>query len=126
MIETIKNLFSKKEEPKSTRSEIQLLRENLNLIELDIFYLDDPIPLKESDRKQYLKVFNDFMSNKLAVDRIKYLINKQAVLALQSEDKLGAMNINGMATVLEDLQRLSDMYDKEVAQVDTFNKYNVF
>ncbi len=130
MFETIKNLFTKKEEAQDpARNMRELLRENLTLVPIDVFYIDDPIPMKEEERKKYLKVFNDLMKEPEVEARIKYLTNKQARMTLQNHDpttaSLGSVNINGICTVLDDFKRLSDMYDKETTKVETFNKYNI-
>jgi hypothetical protein len=46
---------------------------------------------------------------------------------LQNHDPtgLGAVNINGIATVLDDFKRLSESYEKETAPVETINKYKI-
>lgn len=128
MIETIKKLFAKKEKPQETEAQLKdLLRENLNLVNVDIFYIDDPAPVKPEERKLYLKKFHDMFEDKIFVERLKYLINKQARLSLQNHDPtgIGTVNINGIATVLDDFKRLADSYEKENVPLETINKYKI-
>lgn len=97
----------------------ELLRENLMTIPVDVFTLDDPlVSMSPEERKLYLRYFHDLLTDKKLIDRIKYLINKQANMTLasaQSEvlDAAGAMNINGMGVIKNEIEKLSAMYVKE-------------
>lgn len=109
-------LFKKEEKRNPHRDVRDLLRENLNLLPVDMFYLDDPLnELSPEGRILYLKTFADIYTDKKLCDRIKYQINRQAQLTLAkaqtgTEDQAGAMNINGMAFVLDEIARLANMY----------------
>lgn len=130
MFKTIKKIFEKNEE-KRQREIKELLRENLSLIPIDIFYIDDPImQLNEEKRMNYYKKFFDIVSDKDIMERIKYLINKQARLTLQSSrdgtaDAMGASCINGIASVKDDFEKLANSYIKETAPKAEFNKHKI-
>lgn len=112
----------------------ELLRENLNTIAVDVFYGDDPLVyLQGEDRKLYLKKFNDLMKDADILGRFMYLINKQANLTLKSmkdsndenANMAGSMNINGIALVKEDFERLSNTFLKEDIPPEKFNRFDV-
>ena len=130
MIKTIKKLFESNTQ-KQTRQAKELLRENLSLIPIDLVYLDDPIFSIEDDKRTlYYKKFFDIISDKEVMDRITYLINKQAKLTLQSardgtSDALGYGCINGISAVKDDFVRLGNSYLKETAPTPDFNKFKV-
>lgn len=113
----LKQVFTKK--PNKEKITRDLLRENLKLVSLDMFYLDDPITdLTPEQRVLYLKFFYDLYNSKEFFERIKYHINKQAHKTLGTaedgvQDVAGAMNINGMAFIMDDVERLAKMYMKE-------------
>lgn len=115
----LKDIFNKKQKKLPEEEIRELLRANLNLINFDMYYNDDPlIGLKKEDRLIYLKTFFDLYKDKKLVDRIKYHINKQAIKTLENsqsgiQDMAGAININGLAFVLNDIEKLSNMYIKE-------------
>lgn len=122
------NLFKKNTSEQNVRD---LLRENLSLLSIDLF-LDDPIiELNPEQRKLYLKFFFDLNKDLKLIERIKYNINKQAVKTINNskdgvQDLAGACNINGMAFVLDEINRLANMYIKELAQSEEkFDKFEV-
>ncbi len=112
----------------------ELLRENLSLISLDIFYIDDPLAkIPPEHRLNYLKKFWDVCADPDVMEWFKYLINKQARLTLQQKmnnagenDDLGAMNINGIATVKDTFEKLANTYVKENVPAPEFNKNSIF
>lgn len=114
-------LFTKKQDPK--RDVRELLRENLKLVSVDMFYNDDPLlSMTKEERLVYLKSFFDLFKDEKLTQRIKYHINKQAQKTLGSatngvEDLAGAMNINGIAFIMNDIEKLSNMYIKETTVV---------
>lgn len=116
------NIFKRKKKNDSDRNIRDLLRENLNLVSLDMFYLDDPInKLSDEERKMYLKFFFDLYNSKELIQRIKYHINIQAYKTLGNaqngvQDVSGSMNINGMAFIMEDIERLAKQHIKESTQ----------
>ena len=64
------------------------------------------------------------------MERFKYLVNKQARLTLQlSKDNhdttIGSLNINGIATVKDDFERLALSYKKENIPAPEFNKFKI-
>lgn len=125
------NLFKKnKDNPK--RDIRNLLRENLNCIEVDFFSSSDPlIQLTSEERKLYLKKFKDISDDKEIIGRIKYLINLQSKMILRSAkdgsdmDMAGAMTINGLSVVLEDIERLSTMFEKENIGPEKFDRFGI-
>ena len=124
------NLFKKQEE-RSEQHVRDLLRENLNLLSLDM-YLDDPlIGLSENERKLYLKYFFDLNKDLKLIERIKYNINKQAIKTLGNskdnvQDIAGACNINGMAFIYDEINKLSNMYIKETTKPEEdFDKFDI-
>lgn len=128
------NIFKKKKNEKDQHRDIRdLLRENLNLLSLDMFYRDDPLlALGKEEKIIYLKKFFDLYADQITINRIKYHINKQAIKTLENakngiEDTAGASNINGMAFIMEDIQALSKMYVKETAppQDPILNKFQI-
>lgn len=133
----ILNWFRKKEEvkevkPKIVRTVRDLLRENLKTVAVDVFYIEDPITsLNPEDRKMYLQYFYELSLDKKLIERVKYLINRQANKTLKSSDGgtfdiAGAMNINGLALVKDDIERLGSAYLKENAQKQSpFNKMGI-
>lgn len=128
-------MFWFKKVAKQNRVWKELLRENLGTIPVDMFYGDDPVlKLGGEDRKLYLKKFNDLMKDKDVMGRIAYLVNKQANLTLkhmkdgntEKEDMASAMNINGIALVKEDFERLGTMFDKEEgAPPEDFDRFGI-
>lgn len=130
MLKTIKRLLENKEE-KRNREERELLRENLSLVPIDIFYIDDPLlSVPEGKKIEYFKKFHDVCSDKDIMERIKFLINKQARLTLEHSrngvtDTMGSACINGMASVKEDFERMGSSYLKETAPTTEFNKYKI-
>lgn len=135
MFKTIQSFFKKEEiiEEQKTRERMikDLTRENLALIPLDIYYVDDPLLGIPPDRKlDYLKKFSDLLADKDIMERFKYLINKQVRLTMQlSKDghdtTLGSININGISTVKDDFQRLATSYMKESVPDQDFNRFNI-
>lgn len=130
------NWFKKKEQPPQKTENIKdLLRENLNTVKVDVFYGDDPlIGLPPGERVSYLKHFHELSKDERLMERIKYLINKQALLTIQNvrekdgswETAAGAMNVNGIALVKDDINRLSTIHIKElVTPDDDYDKYKV-
>lgn len=125
--------FFKREPPEEKKERVikELLRENLSLIPLDLFYGDDPvIELNDTKRKKYLKKFYDIVNDKEIMERFIYIINKQVRITMQKSkdgttDTYGAININGIATVKDDFERLANMYSKEDVPEKEFNKFNV-
>jgi hypothetical protein len=115
-------LFSKKKKENDLSKE--LLRENLKLVSLNMFYLDDPLDkLEPEQRMLYLKTFYDMYTDQKVMDRIKYHINKQAHKTLEQasegiESTAGALNINGMAFIFDDIESLAKKYMKEKAMAD--------
>lgn len=136
MIEKIKSLFFPKEkiEQNTERDIKELLRENLSLVQVDIFYIDDPRNILPPEKLvEYDKKFYDLCRDQDIMSRIKYLINKQARLTIQTAkdsgqlDALGGININGMATIKDDFTRLGNSYLKLMPTAEPlFNKYSVF
>ena len=130
MFKTIKRFFENKSQ-KQYRESKELLRENLSLIPIDLVYGDDPLfSIPEERKTVYYKKFFDLSSDKEIMDRINYLINKQAKLTLQSardgtSDALGYGCINGIASVKDDFVRLGNSYLKETAPTQDFNKFKV-
>lgn len=131
----IKNLFKPKTlvEPDTTERQMrELLRENLNTVPIDVFYIDDPITaLPVEKRLAYLKHFSELSKDDLLMQRIKYLINKQAIKTLGSGrdasiDMGGAMTINGIALVKDDIGRLATMHVKETPTIEKFDKFKMF
>ena len=115
----------------------ELLRENLNTIALDVFYLDDPVmKMVGEERKEYLKYFYELSKSPILIDRIKYMINKQAVITLSMPSKggvtdsvfdmAGSLNINGMSSVKDTIDTLATMYKKEyLAPEQPINKQGI-
>lgn len=134
MIKTIQqkiyNIFTSKTKKKE-RAVKDLLRENLALLPVDIFYLDDPrIGIPPDKLVEYDKKFYDICRDSDIMNRFKYLINKQALLTIHgaqggSMDSLGTININGMATIKDDFTRLGNSYLKAIPSAEPFNKYNI-
>ncbi len=124
-------MFGKKIKPETNIRD--LLRENLNLLRVDMFYSDDPlIGLTDDQRKLYLKSFFDLYKDKKLFDRIKYHINKQAQKTLANsrdgiQDIAGASNINGLAYIMDDIEKLSNMYIKEttVKEEKPLDKFSI-
>src|SRR4051812_11779452 len=115
----LNKIFKKEKVNDQERDLRDLLRENLNLITIDMFYKEDPIlKLKKQDRILYLKEFSDLWKDGKLVERIKYHINKQAQMTLSNskdgvQDVAGSMNINGLAFVVDEIKRLANQYTKE-------------
>jgi len=127
-------MFWNKKVAKKERVYKELLRENLGTVVIDMFYGDDPLlVLGETDRKLYLKKFYDLYQDKDVMSRIAYLVNKQANLTLKSlkesnsdeSNMAGAMNINGLCLIRDEIQRLAQMYLKENIPDKNFDKFSV-
>ena len=109
----------KTEEVEFERTVRDLLRENLNTVPVDVFSLDDPLlKMNPAERREYLLYFNRLVNDKKLIERIKYFINKQAQLSLKYSkneklDMAGALTMNGMGLVKDDVERLSEMFTKE-------------
>ena len=124
------NIFNRKSKdlPRDAR---ELLRENLNVLEMDKFYEKDPLLLMtKEERLIYLKVFADLYKNKELMERIAYMINKQAQKTLWDsrdgiQDIAGTMMINGMSSVIDEIKRLSKMHEKE-SYVPDYNPLDKF
>jgi hypothetical protein len=106
--------------PSSPEKDIRdLLRENLKLLEVDLFMPSDPLlKMNEEERRMYLKKFFDLFKDPFLIDRLKLHINNQARKTLKEagnsvEDLAGSCNINGIAFILDDIKKLSNMYIKE-------------
>jgi len=134
MLKTIKTKiksFFESEEDKTKRDEKNLLRENLALVPIDIFYIDDPVfEVPEGKKIEYYKKFHDLCLDKDIMERIKFLINKQARLTLErsrdgTTDTMGSACINGIASVKDDFERMGNSYLKETAPTTEFNKYKI-
>lgn len=119
--------FFQKKEPKEELNKVEreareLLRENLNTVSVDMFYADDPIiGLNPNERKQYLSYFHLILKDKKLIERIKFLINTQARMTLKGSkdgvfDIAGAMTMNGITVIKNDIERLSAMFEKEEAE----------
>ena len=123
----------KKPEQNRSRLMKELLRENLDLLPVDIFYIDDPrLAIPPDKLVEYDKKFYDLCRDHDVMDRIKYLINKQARITIQRSqengtmDALGGININGMATVKDDFTRLGNSYIKSMPTVEPLNQLDKF
>lgn len=110
----------------------ELLRENLAVTPVDLFYSDDPlIGLPDNDRILYLKKFFDLFKDPFLTDRVKYHINNQAKKTIELsgngvQDIAGAMNINGMAFIMDDIEKLANMYIKESTKPkEKFDKFEI-
>ncbi len=133
----ILNLFKKRvkviEKPKHLERTVRdLLRENLKTVAVDVFYPEDPlVRMNPEERKIYLKYFYELSLDRKLIDRVKFLINKQANMTLKSSDggtfdAAGATNINGMAVVKDDIERLGVLFLKENVQKQApFNKMGI-
>lgn len=124
ILRKIKQFFSPEEKEVFTteRSARELLRENLGSFSVDMFDQDDPIiSMSPADRKSYLKYFHSIMTDKKIIQRLQYLINKQANLTLKHSkegvfDVVGSSTLNGIAVAKNDIERLSAMFEKESAE----------
>lgn len=138
MFKKVAHLFKRKKEPvqkqEDGRNVRELLRENLSTVSVDVFYLDDPlVELPQKERQLYLKHFYDLSRDEKFMERIKYLVNKQALLTIQNirnkdgswDTAAGAMNINGIALVKDDVERLAAMHIKETVPEEDFNEYEI-
>ncbi len=139
----LNSLFKKKKEisqptlisPKSYKHDIKnLLRENLSTLVVDMFYTDDPlIGMDEAKRARYLKKFADLWKDRDVMERMKWLINKQARLIVNDvknefDSSPAAMTINGIAVVKDDIERLAVTYEKELNQnapVDEAERFKI-
>lgn len=124
------SLFETKKETQA-RDMKELLRENLDLIPVDIFYIDDPrVGIPPDKVLDYDKKFYDICRDKDVMDRIKFLINKQALITINGAkegklDALGGININGMATIKDDFTRLGNSYLKSIPNAEPFNSFKI-
>lgn len=132
MLKTLKKIFTKEtNEQKKQREVKELLRENLSLIPIDVFYIDDPLLAVPEDKKvEYYKKFYDLCADKDIMERIKFLINKQARLTLEKSrdgvtDTMGSACINGIASVKDDFERMGSSYLKETVPTTDFNKFKI-
>lgn len=126
IIKKILNSFKKEEKNiignSHEREARELLRENLNLISVDVFHYDDPLnKLQGPDRREYLRYFHMLNRQPLFQERLKFHINKQANLTLKNSkdgelDTAGVMKMDGMGTIKDDVERLSVMFAKEEAE----------
>ncbi len=131
MLSKKKFVIEKPIEPE--RAVRELLRENLAVIPADMFYRDDPmVKMNPVDRALYLKKFFDLFKDPFLMDRIKYHINNQAIKTIHEsgngiQDIAGSMNINGMAFIKDDIEKLANMHIKETTQPpkQEFNKFSV-
>lgn len=125
-----------KEEPKEEihsrdRDIKDLLRENLALVNLDIFYIDNPLLKVAPDQRLiYLKKFWDLCADPDIMEQLRYLINTQVRVTMQLSkegvnDTLGAMNINGIATVKDTFEKLANTYVKENVPAPEFNRFKI-
>ncbi len=110
----------------------ELLRENLSVLPVDMFYREDPLlSMDPSERAIYLKKFFDLFKDPFLMDRIKYHINQQAIKTIHEsgsgiQDVAGAMNINGMAFIKDDIEKLANQHIKESTRPSTeFNKFDI-
>ena len=126
IIKKIKQYFSPKEIIMQTTHEREfreLLRENLQTISVDVFHYDDPVVnMTGPTRKEYLSYFYKLTVDKKLLERIMYLINKQANLTLKNSkdgilDTAGVMKMDGLSLVKDDIERLSGMFLKEEAEL---------
>lgn len=133
-LEYLLSLYEKEDTTQQKEKETimrDLLRENLALVNLDIFYIDDPLLGVPPDKRlEYLKKFYLLCSDPEIMDWFKYLINKQVRITMQMSkdgitDPAGAMNINGMATVKDQFEKLANTYLKENVTPVEFNKNSI-
>lgn len=109
----------------------ELLRENLALVPIDIYYIDDPLVGVPPDKRLvYLEKFHKLVNDKDIMEWFKYLINRQVRNTMQTSmdsisDKAGAYNINGIATVRDKFQKLASMYQQESVPEQEFNQYKI-
>lgn len=119
-LKKIKQLFKKEEEQLDFERNVrELLRENLNTVAVDVFTIDDPLfALNPAERREYLLYFNRLVVDKKLIDRIKYLINKQAQMSLKYSkneklDMAGALTMNGLGLVKDEVELFSKMFTQE-------------
>lgn len=119
-LKKIKQLFKKEEEQLDFERNVrELLRENLNTVAVDVFTIDDPLfALNPSERREYLLYFNRLVVDKKLIERIKYLINKQAQMSLKYSkneklDMAGALTMNGLGLVKDEVELFSKMFTQE-------------
>lgn len=112
----------KEENPKHEREFRELLRENLNGFAVDVFNLDDPlIIMTPGERREYLLYFDRMVKDKKLISRLEFFINKQANLTLKNSkdgilDTAGVMRMDGLSTFKDDVERLSQMFNKEESE----------
>lgn len=123
MMKKIINFFKKKQEPIAHERRIRdLLRENLATVAVDVFYYNDPLlDMNPEERREYLLYFYKIVSDKKLIERIRYFINKQANITLKNSkdgtlDTAGCMKMDGMGTLKDDFERLSQMFLVEEEQ----------
>lgn len=121
------------EQVSQERAVKELLRENLGLVSVDIFYINDPVlRVTEDKKKEYYKKFYDLCRDDDVMERIKYLINQQVRLNIDNArqgdaDIMGGININGMATIKDDFTRMSNSYLKLAPEKPIVEKdYKIF
>ena len=120
------------QEPSQERDMKDLLRENLGLIPIDVFYIDDPVTAIQADKRvDYYRKFYEICKDRDVMDRFKFLINRQALVMMAessksgSMDGLGGININGMASVKDDFTKQANSFLKEMPAEEHFNKHSV-
>ena len=134
MFKKIKAFFTTKEPEKvSTKREIrELLRENLRCIAVDVFHYDDPImKFNPAERLEYLAYFHVLVTEGKIIERLEYLINKQANVLLKNGtaengelDMTAMMTMNGLTSFKNDLEKLSGMYLQEKNEQEATIEYN--
>ncbi len=105
----LRNIFQKKEN-NLERDIRELLRENLNVLNTDVFYQEDPVmKMTKEERLLYLKEFADIYKNKIFIDRLRFMISKQAQKTLWNsgtgiQDIAGSMQINAISSVIDEVK----------------------
>ncbi len=128
-LKKIQAFFTKKKDivPNYERTMRDLLRENLSTIPVDVFHHDDPLlQMGPEERKVYLAYFRSVVVDGKLIDRLKYLINKQANRTLYSSkdgvlDSAGVMKMDGIASIKDDIERLSAMFLKEESETPSMD-----
>ncbi len=109
-----------------------LLRENLSTIKVDAYYPHDPmLKMSDSERQLYLKKFFELSQDADVIARLVYMINNQIFHTMTHStagvfDISGAMTINGIKLVKDEIEKLAGMYAKENGQQpNPFNKMGI-
>jgi len=134
MFKKIKAFFTTKEPEKpSIKREIrELLRENLKCISVDVFHYDDPImKLNPAERTEYLTYFHVLVNEGRIIERLEFLINKQANVLLKNGtaengelDMTAMMTMNGLTSFKNDIEKLSGMFLQEKSENELTQEYN--